>query len=276
MCCLHYDNATDPVTGVATGAPSHWRSYPTTERPWYLKSISAGSGVWTDPYLFFSAGVLGITAAIPIYDSAGLLLGVAGADYQLDTLEQILQSHVSADANFLLFIVDNDGGMISSNIKGITYNTSTNTRFNAVNSSNAIVANVASRIVNDMNGFGNINETVITVSVPGEENGLHWVQVTELRDEYGLHWHVVVVEKMQCSVGSYLGSESCAVCPDGAVCNGGLEQPTNKDGFWGDLGGGGNRLHEFCKNHRPFTMGTTSTRTDSTFPHTCFSFFYVL
>ena len=78
--------------------------------------------------------------------------------------------------------------------------------------------------------------------------GLHWAQSTTLRDAYGLRWHVVVVEQVQCDPQTYLaGSEGCRSCPEGAECEGGRSYPVNREGFWGDGGGAveGERLHEF-------------------------------
>ena len=240
MCRLNFDNATDTTTGVAIGAPSSWMSFPTTERPWYKKSKSTGKGIWTDPYIFagteLGSQLLGITAALPIYDSRGRLVAVAGADYLLDTLDTTLQTHVGTDGNFVLFIVDDDGYMIASSIEGTTYNPSTNVRLSAASVPNAIIATAANTIVSETNGFANANGTLLTMNVPGDETEIYWVQAKELQDERGLRWHVVVVERMQCTYGFYLDPEksSCLSCPEGAYCPGSDVVPVPRNGYWSD------------------------------------------
>ena len=170
MCRLAYDDATDRSTGKISGPVSSSRAYNTTARPWYVKSKKSRSNVWTDPYVFSGSGQLGITAALPLLDASGRFLGVAGADYELSSIEALLGANVAEDGEFLIFIVDGDDGddehrMIASNVPSVTYNDSTKQTFSAPASPNAVVAAVSRSIIDDHGGFDSANGAVLTVDV---------------------------------------------------------------------------------------------------------------
>mmetsp|Transcript_38171 Transcript_38171/g.49396 ORF Transcript_38171/g.49396 Transcript_38171/m.49396 type:complete len:453 (-) Transcript_38171:2219-3577(-) len=125
-------------------------------------------------------------------------------------------------------------------------------------SSYPLIANVAQKIERnqDNNGIGGwiaANGTIFTSQIDGK--GLYWAQSTELTDDYGLHWHVVLVEQVSCEVGYYILNKEqifttnnneeggggggtrvvCDACPRGAECVGGNHLPFPKSGSWSDL-----------------------------------------
>ncbi len=59
-------------------------------RPWYRAAEAAGRPVWTDTYVDANTGLLATTAAAPIYDDQGRLIGVVAFDLLLKTIQEDL------------------------------------------------------------------------------------------------------------------------------------------------------------------------------------------
>ncbi len=57
------------------------------QRPWYKLARQEGKPVWTDLYVDANTKKLTVTAATPVKDGSGRLLGVAGLDVLLETLQ---------------------------------------------------------------------------------------------------------------------------------------------------------------------------------------------
>jgi len=69
-------------------------NYDPRVRPWYVSAKATGGPVWSPIYLFFT-GDLGITYAVPVYDSTKALVGVIGVDYNLRDIEKTMISTLS-------------------------------------------------------------------------------------------------------------------------------------------------------------------------------------
>ncbi|MEI8055151.1 MAG: adenylate/guanylate cyclase domain-containing protein [bacterium] len=84
-------------------------------RLWYQQAKQAKQQVWI-VYKFLKAGSqgepLGITAAIPWYDSRGNLLGVFGADMLIETISKYV-SDIKITKNSIVSVVDSSGNLIS-------------------------------------------------------------------------------------------------------------------------------------------------------------------
>jgi diguanylate cyclase (GGDEF)-like protein len=82
--------------------------YDPTTRPWYRQASSTpGHVVWTEPYVFFTSGQVGVTAARRI-DRGDDLVGVVGADLELGSLSAFLPELTG----------DSDGGTVIVNESG--------------------------------------------------------------------------------------------------------------------------------------------------------------
>lgn len=66
--------------------------YDPRSRPWYTRAVEAETQTWTDPYMFFSSGRPGITSAVPLTDSRGQVIGVAGVDVEIAGLSEVLDT----------------------------------------------------------------------------------------------------------------------------------------------------------------------------------------
>ena len=81
-------------------------------RPWFKDSVAAGRRLLvSDPYIFASTGLSGITVAMPFWVE-GKVAGVVAADITLDSLSTFLASH-PVSPNSLSLIVDDDDRIIA-------------------------------------------------------------------------------------------------------------------------------------------------------------------
>ena len=261
-CLLFYDNTTDPVTGGVAGTASAGVSFDPTVRPWYISSLESKSPSWTDPYVFVGAGdpELGISAARPIVTADEEYLGVFGVDFLLSTMDTLLASAVTDDSVYVIYIIDDQGLLISTSISGASVNSETNTQVVANQSSVSIIASatkaIDARVVSvDGRNWTSIDGQLITFQDEVSRE-VYYAMSLELDDAYGRRpWYIVTVERVRCAKGYYspanLGNPSaassltCKACPEGASCAGDRALPESKQGFWGDTSNNGTYLTEF-------------------------------
>lgn len=81
-------------------------------RPWYQSASDTGAAIWTDPYIFFSSGKPGITAALPVLNADGAIQGVVGVDIQLDAIADFLASLKISDRSTII-LMDGEGRVIA-------------------------------------------------------------------------------------------------------------------------------------------------------------------
>lgn len=139
-----------------------------------------------------------------------------------------------------MYIVDNSGRLISSNIDGVALDSVTEEwGVYATASPQPTISATATGILelygtwDAANGAGGL-----VYKVPGV--GLTWAASTKVIDDFGLHWHVVVTTVVRCGTGSYLDQEladhsiPCLQCPDETVCDGtsSLESLALNEGHW--------------------------------------------
>jgi len=64
--------------------------YDPRQRPWYKKAVSERKLIWTDPYIFYSLQVPGITTASPVIGEGGVVKGVIGVDVAIAEISTFL------------------------------------------------------------------------------------------------------------------------------------------------------------------------------------------
>ncbi len=72
-------------------------TYDPRTRPWYSSAEATDSLIWTEPYVFFSSGKAGVTAAAAVRDPAGSLVAIVGVDLDLEQLASILDDSPVGD-----------------------------------------------------------------------------------------------------------------------------------------------------------------------------------
>lgn len=80
-------------------------------RPWFTAAIAADRVVWTEPYIFFTDRVPGVTAAVA-FRRAGELRAVFGVDIRLDALGEFL-SRLEVGQRGQAIIIDRDGRIVA-------------------------------------------------------------------------------------------------------------------------------------------------------------------
>lgn len=86
--------------------------YDPTQRPWYLSAKENKSLTWTDTYIDAFTGEALVSAALPIYDEANLLLGVLSMDLNIEDLFNEIQSTKVGDVGYVA-ITDTSGVILS-------------------------------------------------------------------------------------------------------------------------------------------------------------------
>ena len=105
------DTSGNPTTLVKSLGP-----YNATIRPWYTGAIEAGKPIWSDIYRDIVTNKPLSTAALPIYDNKGNILGVLGADILLfEEFNQLLGS-LKISQSGEVFIMQRTGELLSSSL----------------------------------------------------------------------------------------------------------------------------------------------------------------
>jgi tRNA A-37 threonylcarbamoyl transferase component Bud32 len=60
-------------------------------RPWYSATVRNGRRTWSEPYVWFDQGVVGITCSDPILDGNGGVLAVTTCDFHLNALSEFVE-----------------------------------------------------------------------------------------------------------------------------------------------------------------------------------------
>lgn len=95
----------DPECKVHRTEVSRDIKYDPRNRPWYLGAKAAKRGFWTDLYILFRNKKPAVTAAYPLTDNQGKLLGVWGTDIELDEMSNFLKN-LKIGKNGVAFIVN--------------------------------------------------------------------------------------------------------------------------------------------------------------------------
>ncbi len=102
--------------GEETGTFTMWPDSPMPEgydprqRPWYQDAVKANGSVLTEPYIDASTNDLIISAAVPVKRD-GKLIGVAGSDFSLKTLVEMIKG-VDAGSGGFAFLANKSGQIL--------------------------------------------------------------------------------------------------------------------------------------------------------------------
>ncbi len=161
-------------------------------RPWYIAAAAARKPIWTPIYTDFLTRELAITAALPIYDDAGKLLGVAGSDLLFSKIKEFLVS-LKIGKSGQTFVMERSGMLVatSTTTQEFTVEGKEAKRIKASASENLIIRQTAQHLDKSYESLDKIkNPQQLTFDVDGKRN---FIQVTPFQDERGLDWLIVVV-----------------------------------------------------------------------------------
>ena len=89
--------------------------YDARTRPWFKEAVAKKKLVLTEPYIFSTTGLPGLTVAAPFF-SKSEIAGVVAADISLDSISKFLLSQ-SISASSLSIIYDSAGIVIASSVQ---------------------------------------------------------------------------------------------------------------------------------------------------------------
>jgi len=175
--------------GMIDSMPRLSMIYDPRERGWFRNAASspAGEPVWGDVYESFVSGLLTITRAEAIRDSAGTLLGVAGVDLHLEHFQQFVDS-VSLGANGEMFMVDAEGTLIASHV-GPSGNGESG-RPDSIEAAGRFTRAASEYIESTLGGVGELTSNLDErVELDGEAG---YLSLHTVREEQGLDWRIGV------------------------------------------------------------------------------------
>ncbi|MDB9516166.1 adenylate/guanylate cyclase domain-containing protein [Roseofilum reptotaenium CS-1145] len=166
-------------------------TYDARERPWFKAAQLAKEPVWSDIYLFFSTQSLGLTASQPVYDNQGDFQGVLGVDLSLSTISQFLQD-LNIGQSGQIFIMERNGELVASSNPGqVLFVSQSKEQIRAKESEDIIIKNTALFLEEEFGNLYNIDRPQKLEF--DRDNNPKFLQVSPLKDAYGLDWLIVVV-----------------------------------------------------------------------------------
>jgi diguanylate cyclase (GGDEF)-like protein len=81
--------------------------YDPRTRPWF-KALEKGSIMWTQPYIYHTSRLPGVTVSIPVVNSQGEALGVLGLDIEVSNLSNYLSKNELSSNSIALIATDDD------------------------------------------------------------------------------------------------------------------------------------------------------------------------
>jgi PAS domain S-box-containing protein len=161
-------------------------------RPWYIAAAAAKKPVWTPIYTDFLTRELAITAAMPIYNDAGKLLGVAGSDLLFSKIKEFLVS-LKIGKSGQTFLMERSGMLIATSTAGQEFVVEGKEakRIKASESKNTVIRQTAQYLDKSYESLAKINNSQqLTFDIDGKRN---FMEVTPFKDDRGLDWLIVVV-----------------------------------------------------------------------------------
>ncbi|MDJ1176237.1 cache domain-containing protein [Roseofilum capinflatum] len=177
--------------GQTTQIVQQTPNYDPRSRPWYQAALQSDRPIWSDIYRDFDSQELAITAAQVVKDSQGEVVGVLGVDLLFGQINEFMQTLTIGKTGQAL-IIDRQGLLIaSSNPQVIDEAAESSERLNIAASENELIAAIAQDLLNQFEGFSQVESTV--------NSSFRWqrktfcFQVKSFRDRLGLDWLIVVI-----------------------------------------------------------------------------------
>ncbi|MCL6436159.1 MAG: PAS domain S-box protein [Leptolyngbyaceae cyanobacterium HOT.MB2.61] len=168
-------------------------NYDVRQRPLYKAALKHNRAAWSDVYINFGCGSLQINASSPYYDSRGNLLGVLTCQMGLDQIRGFLQT-LQVGQSGQVFLIEPSGELIATSLTNQPLTTGTGKeqkRLNAQESSNPIMHQSMAYLNAHHPGLHNLQKaTQMDFRLDSQR---YFLEVSPLRDDYGLNWLTVVV-----------------------------------------------------------------------------------
>ena len=143
--------------------------YDPRTRPWYIAAAAAKKPIWTPIYTDFLTRELAITAALPIYDDAGKLLGVAGSDLLFSRIKEFLVS-LKIGKSGQTFVMERSGMLVATSTASAEFvvEGKETRRIKASESDNPVIRQTAQHLDKHYDSLAKINNSQqLTFDVDG-------------------------------------------------------------------------------------------------------------
>ncbi|NEO83253.1 MAG: PAS domain S-box protein [Spirulina sp. SIO3F2] len=167
--------------------------YDPRQRPWYKKATKMESLTWSAVYLFADPPVLGITPALPIYQTDGRLQGVMAIDLPLSQLSEFLAS-LEIGQTGTAFIMESDGTLIASSVaESMVHSTATGeqARRTLPQSQDPVLQAVATHWANSAQ-MGQIRPGYQKV-IQDKQGQRYFFYLTTIDSHHGIDWRLGIM-----------------------------------------------------------------------------------
>ncbi len=162
-------------------------------RPWYQAAKQAKRAIWSPIYIGFDKSTIAFDAVLPVYNQKSALLGVLDTPVKLSGISEFLRN-LHSNRSGQSFIIERSGLLVATSTSEVPLLKSTNKKFQrlkATQSSNSITQSTAKYITQH---FGNLTQINGSQQINCDIDGVRqFLQVTPMRDSWGLDWLIVVV-----------------------------------------------------------------------------------
>lgn len=163
-------------------------------RPWYINAVEKGDALWNAPYILFSGQDMAIAASRPVYDDRNNLLGVVSVDLFLSDLNSFL-SALKIGRTGHAFIMEPSGLLIASSANEKPFvktdDSESNRRLYARESNIPLIRGTAEKLIAQFGDELRLTDPQqLTFDIDRKRQ---FVQISPIKDKYGLNWLVVVI-----------------------------------------------------------------------------------
>ncbi|MGK7927792.1 MAG: cyclic nucleotide-binding domain-containing protein [Spirulina sp.] len=162
-------------------------------RPWYKNAREAKQPTWSEVYAFAGSGVLGISAASPVYDRNNVLQGVFLIDVILNDVNEFLKNlYISPRGE--AFIIEHSGAIVGNSLGESPFVESADgkqERIDIRNSPHPLLRDIARGFFEEVETQNlSLDEEIYLTLVAN--NTRQYVGVKPVRDGRGIDWLIVV------------------------------------------------------------------------------------
>jgi PAS domain S-box-containing protein len=188
---LNFNNL-DPE-GNPIGVVKTTPNYDVRQRPFYKAVLKNRQAAWTDIYLNFGYDSLQINASSPYYDPQGNLIGIFTCQMGLDQISSFLQT-LRVGKSGQVFLIEPSGELIATSLTNQTLTTGTGEakkQLRAQESRNLVMRRSMEYLQTSRKDLQTLQApTRLDFQLEGQRQ---FLEVSPLRDQYGLNWLIVVV-----------------------------------------------------------------------------------
>jgi diguanylate cyclase (GGDEF)-like protein len=171
------------------------KQYDPRKRPWYQQAVAAKEPIWTDIYAGFTPGRIMISAAHPLYDQRGKLLGVSCTDISIFDIKTFLVKHRVSNSGHV-FLIDRSGQLVASSNEQETafrfIQDQKPQRVSAFTSEVAITRAVTHTLRQNVGDFHTIkSRQTLQITFKGERQFIQVVPFSQ--GKQGLDWLIVTI-----------------------------------------------------------------------------------